>query len=93
MKKRLVFIFMAAFSLFIFSNKISAQGIYSEKADTESSEEGSLRNLPSDESLKGKDPGQQVENNPVGEGVLILSVLAGGYALVRKRRMSKNARI
>jgi hypothetical protein len=86
MKKRLLFIFIAVFSLFVFSDRMNAQGIYSDKGNGESEEssESGIRKLPSKPSV---DPGSA--DTPVGEGIFILSVLAGGSVFVKKIKKSK----
>ncbi|MDR1459316.1 MAG: hypothetical protein LBI60_03785, partial [Bacteroidales bacterium] len=66
---------------------VSAQGLYKqESSDDDSTDkgssknEGSLRDGPQDS--KPEAPGE----DPIGEGILILSALAGGYALVKKKK-------
>ena len=85
MKQKLFFILL----LFIGSVGVSsAQGLFQEDEELnppfESNEDygGELRALPP---LTG-DPGQDV---PLGEGILILSALAGGYAIIKNRNSKK----
>ena len=64
-------------------------------ADSKSSRSGGLFRLGegSGETGQGGDgsqPGKEPLNNPIGEGILILSLLSGGYALV-KRKSRKEA--
>ena len=35
-------------------------------------------------------PGPDVGSDPIGEGILILSILSGGYALVRRKIKNQN---
>jgi hypothetical protein len=69
---------------------ISAQGLYTEDdlsiLPNESNEDydGALRAGP------GSNPNPpDIGGSPVGEGLLILTALAGGYAVIKKRKSSK----
>jgi len=45
---------------------------------------------PDDATDKDPDPGVTVGDDPIGEGILILSLLSGGYALVRRKIKNQN---
>ena len=86
MKKNLI-IATIIFSLTIMSsNSSSAQGIFSSDSETEASSESSGRDgIFRSKGEGGVEPGTD-PSQPVGSGLLILSALAGGYALVRNRK-------
>jgi hypothetical protein len=88
MKRKLFVILMFISSLFIF-NKMDAQGIYGNNNGPNEEETtggtGLFRADPP--SLPGGDPGSP--DAPVGEGLVILSVLAGGYAAIKKKGKHK----
>ncbi|MDR0866629.1 MAG: hypothetical protein LBO74_17110 [Candidatus Symbiothrix sp.] len=96
MKRRLFFIFVVMFSLSIFSGNIYAQGIYNSGSSATTEQDsfyGSLRIDDGDDdgtdppSTPGGDPGNSDE--PIGEGLAILSLLAGGYAVAKKKINAK----
>jgi hypothetical protein len=79
------------------SGAMQAQGIYSKNKDAQDdSSSPSLRgrpgggNPPPDRGEGG--PGGDSEKSPIGEGWLLLSALAGGYALYQKRHTEKRKR-
>jgi len=84
-------------------NNMQAQGLYSEKSnstptnnnqDSNSSGGGSLYRGWGDGGSDGKsDPGVGDDEEPIGEGIAILSLLAGGYALVKRRNIRKKHEI
>jgi hypothetical protein len=88
-------------SLIIFSGAIQAQGLYSKKtAKVEETEtlggSGIYRDGSDDWGNNGGDQGENGEGpggepdkgkpSPIGEGTVILSLLAGGYAIFRKKQ-------
>ncbi|MDR0825352.1 MAG: hypothetical protein LBN74_09680 [Prevotella sp.] len=80
--------------LFAFASVvISAQGIYEENDLTvlsDESEEGGYDDYDAPLRAIEKPTGNP---GPVGEGLLILSALAGGYALVKKRSSKKESNL
>jgi hypothetical protein len=86
-KKNLFFIFALVFSLCFFSDTVSAQGLYGNSAESgeqsSGSQGGSLRAGPSTDPGNPTEPGKG--DSPIGEGLLVLSVLSGGYAILKKR--------
>ena len=85
MKKKLII--LSLITMFL-GGQLSAQGIFG--GSSEENEEAMERSSSS--SQRGPiipgGPGE-AEGSPVGEGLLILSALAGGYALVRNRKSNK----
>ena len=79
---------------------IQAQGIFSKKnsstttnnkSDSGSSGGGSLyRGWGDGGNDRPSDPGESDEEEPIGEGIAILSLLAGGYALVKRNIRKKH---
>ncbi|MCL1938752.1 MAG: hypothetical protein FWF52_10195 [Candidatus Azobacteroides sp.] len=92
-KRKFLVISMFLFSLFIF-NKMNAQqpGLYdndnsNDNTPSTSNEGGSTQTgvfRVGPGGGPGGDPGK--EDTPIGEGLLILSVLAGGYAVIKKKK-------
>ncbi|MDR3339743.1 MAG: hypothetical protein LBT25_06600 [Candidatus Symbiothrix sp.] len=76
------------------SGSTSAQGIFSKKTDESSSSTTSTRGdvtntlggglrAPSNPGGSQPDPGSD-ENTPIGEGLTILIILAGGYVILKR---------
>ncbi|MDR1876179.1 MAG: hypothetical protein LBQ84_01000 [Flavobacteriaceae bacterium] len=84
-------LFAISLGLFLFASvNVSAQGLYQKSnesnEDIESSgseSSGSGRGLRLDRP-KPAEPGE-----PIGEGILVLTALAGGYAIIKKRNTKK----
>jgi hypothetical protein len=73
--------------LFSISGSTSAQGIFSKKTDegsstTTTTRGGGLR-APTDPGGSQPDPGSD-ENTPIGEGLTVLILLAGGYVILKR---------
>lgn len=89
MKRKLLFILIAAFTFFSFPAMIQAQGLYKQQQKEQKEESGKL----GEGSILRADPpggGPTTEPgnpSPVGEGLLILSFLAGGYAIFKKKNV------
>lgn len=85
---------LAVLVVFLLSyTAISAQGIYEEN-DLTISPTGDDEDY--DAPLRAVDPsgaGTDENPSPIGEGLLVLSVLAGGYALVKKRSSKKESNL
>ena len=87
--------------LFLFTGKtIQAQCIYNNKstkveakAESKQSTGGLFRNDDAPPGSGGNDgdpaPGDDDPIEPIGEGIMILSLLAGGYALLKKKFKEK----
>ncbi|GHT05738.1 hypothetical protein FACS189423_10230 [Bacteroidia bacterium] len=93
MKRKL---FTAALTTLLFSGMaVSAQGIYENDLTIDHGDDedytGNLRAITEDSGGGGGE--QPGENDPIGEGILILSALAGGYALVKKRSSKKESNL
>ena len=87
MKKKLIILSLI---IMFFGGQLLAQGIFGssfEKGEeaAQGSPVGAFRAGPP---INPGGPGEEWDNgdSPVGEGLLILSALAGGYALVRNRK-------
>jgi hypothetical protein len=87
-------------SLSFLSGAMQAQGIYSKNKDSQdNSSSPSLRagkpgegtTPPGGNGDQGGDggPGGDSKYDPIGEGWLLVSALAGGYALLQKRKTKK----
>ena len=83
-------VIIAASFLFVgTTGGMQAQGFYQEDSkdptinDTYSSETGIFR-ADDEFGEEGVDKGDPGDNSPIGEGILILSLLGGGYALVKR---------
>jgi hypothetical protein len=95
MKLKILVIIIASFLL---SGGLRAQGIYSNNKTTDTNTENNdagivQRAAPGQGSGDGKDdgaPGKDSDPNPIGEGILILSLLSGGYALVKRNVRNKH---
>jgi hypothetical protein len=86
-------------SLSFLSGAMQAQGIYSKNKDAqEDSSSPSLRGRPAGNGAMndvGEQPGpvgKDSPRSPIGEGWLLVSALAGGYALYQKRHTEKRKR-
>jgi hypothetical protein len=92
----------AILSFFLGGIGLQAQGIYSDKTNKEASTTttqavpnngggGLFRSDDGDWGSDGND-GQPApgEDSPIGGGILILSLLSGGYALVKRNLKNKN---
>jgi hypothetical protein len=91
MKRNLFFTLVLVFALCLFSENSSAQGLYgssnkSEEKPSGPSGGGSLRD-DWDEVDDPNEPGGDDDDPeiPISEGLLVLSILSGGYAIVKKR--------
>jgi hypothetical protein len=86
-KKIVVWVVLA---LFIVSSSMQGQGIYSnskeKKAPPKGTTNGGIYKAPGD-------PGGGVERDdetPLGDGLLILTLMAGGYFIAKRRKIRKN---
>jgi hypothetical protein len=88
MKIKLKSFFVAVCFILCTGEIALSQGIYT---PTDNSEDGSgsLRDDRPPLSGGGGPEAPGGDADPVGEGILILSVLAGGYTFVKKRKISK----
>ncbi|GHT88516.1 hypothetical protein FACS189474_3890 [Bacteroidia bacterium] len=89
--KRKLFTFAILANFLLSGSMISAQGIYEDDLTASSTDDEDDYDAP----LRGKDPGDGPGTGdvPIGEGLLILSALAGGYALVKKRSSKKESNL
>jgi hypothetical protein len=77
-------------ALLICVGPIQAQGIFSNKKEekkgvTTANDNNKLLRAPTDPpSGGGEGPGTGTNETPVGEGIIILSLLAGGYTVLKK---------
>jgi len=94
MKHKISFISVVLLSIFLFSLPMQAQGLYkkdkettktqSEKSDPEGG--SGIFYAPGHGGGGGSDQDGEAGNpSPVGEGLLVLSLLSGGYALLKSR--------
>lgn len=77
---------------FLVTGTLFSQGLYSKK--TTDTDRGGiiLRDIDENNDTPGGnviDPGINDVDSPVGEGFLILSLLAGGYAVIKKSKYKK----
>lgn len=86
------------FSLLYTGHTVRAQGIYSDNKLTDNTNDdqqsGSFFRDDDDDwgnggSGDGKDPAPG-DDSPVGEGMLILTLLSGGYALIKRKGKEKH---
>ena len=86
MKKKIFTISIAVFIL-LFSTMLSAQGLFQEdefEASDNETYDAVLRGGP------GSGPPQPgTDASPLGDGIFILTALAGGYAFLKKRNTKK----
>jgi len=99
--KSSIIVVFTVFVLFFLGGitKTQAQGIFNaddkkvtdiEKNQPLGNGGGGIFRAPPDGSGDGKDPEPGHGDDPVGEGILILSLLSGAYALVRRNVKRKN---
>ncbi|MDR0427725.1 MAG: hypothetical protein LBH12_03880 [Dysgonamonadaceae bacterium] len=95
--KRKLTILSIGIVFFLFSGNVFGQGIFSD-SKTPYSDEEQASDAPLDDNNAGiftfaspppKPGGPGPDEDPIGEGVGILSLLAGGYALIRKNKTRK----
>lgn len=80
----LAFSFLAGISL------CSAQGLFNSTSEKETeSSSSSVLEKPSTRFDFPETPTEPGDPIPVGEGLLILSALAGGYSLIKRRNQNK----
>lgn len=84
---RIKIIITFVFSVLMSVSTCFSQGLFSSSEETQENEaavgvmnNGMTRGLPE----KPQEPG-----SPIGEGLLILTALAGGYSLIRNRKSNK----
>ncbi|MDR1764344.1 MAG: hypothetical protein LBR64_10425 [Dysgonamonadaceae bacterium] len=91
--KSIISKYLAALMLsFLVTGTLFSQGLYSKK--TTDTDRGGiiLRDIDENNDTPGGnviDPGINDVDSPVGEGFLILSLLAGGYAVIKKSKYKK----
>jgi hypothetical protein len=99
LQMRFLLISIVIFSVSFLSGSMHAQGIYSKNKDSqESASSPKLRgggpggDPPGGNGDQGNGggPGSDSTGTPIGEGWLILTALAGGYTVLKKRNIKKN---
>jgi len=96
MKLRSILITVIIVVFFLFGVTLYAQGIYSTNDQTTSAPApmnnggGGIYRAGEDGTDGPGAPGPNSEETPIGEGFLILSLLAGGYALLKKNLRGKH---
>jgi hypothetical protein len=91
-KSVLLKVLLSSFLLLSIGGHIHSQGLYSRKnaQDRGGEQKGEIiTRVNWDDNDNWIDAGGNDTQVPVGEGLLILSLLAGGYALIKKRNITK----
>jgi len=93
MKKSVIFrLFLSTLLLFFTTVQMDAQGLYSRKnaqnKDAEMSNSGEVIKRANKNDIDNVNvAGGNDTQVPLGEGILILSLLTGGYALIKRRNI------
>ena len=96
MKLRSILITVITVVFFLFGVTLYAQGIYSTNNQTTSAPApmnnggGGIYRAGEDGTDGPGAPGPSSDDTPIGEGFMILSLLAGGYALLKKNIRGKH---